>query len=186
MANKESVNDVLTSISAKISEDGSKKLNQFNRTNFNRLLNAAAADPGFTSMVAKIKGGNFEGYQEVACGKEFRKWLKGIIERAGIDSNESAIVESEDFPIGNVSWMYDMFAEVLLLYLEDNKFTFPKKEDFEATLALKEVEESVKVAEVKKPGGESMGMFEQTKKRHKVMTVKSSCPKYLASRRQVN
>ena len=70
---KESVNDVLTDIAAVVTSDGKKKLNQFNRTNFNRLLNAAASDPDFTSQVAIIKGGEFKGYNDVACGKEFRQ-----------------------------------------------------------------------------------------------------------------
>ena len=183
---RESLNDVLTAISATITSDGKKKLNQFNRTNFDRLVNAAASDPEFTSQVAIIKGGEFKGYKDVACGKEFRKWIRHLIERAGIDSNESGIVESADFPIGNMSWMYDMFAEVMWLYMEGNKFAFPKKEDFEATLSLKDVEEVIKTSEVRKPGGESLGMYEQTKKAHKVLTVKSSCPKYLSSRRKVD
>lgn len=183
---KESVNDVLTDIAAVVTSDGKKKLNQFNRTNFNRLLNAAASDPDFTSQVAIIKGGEFKGYNEVACGKEFRKWMRHLLERAGIDSTESGMVESPDFAVGNVSWMYDLFAEVMWLYMEGNKFAFPKKEDFEAVLAIKDVDETVKVSEIKKPGGPSIGVFEQTKKAHKVLTVKSSCPKYLASRRQVD
>ena len=182
---RESVNDVLTSIAAKINENGKKKLNQFNRANFDRLLNAAASDPNFASQVAIIKKGEFQGYKEVACGKEFRKWMRSLVERAGIDRSESGIVESPDFPVGNVSWMYDMFAEVLWLYLEDNKFSLPKKEDFDATLALKEVDQTTKTAEMRKPGGESLGTFETTKKAHKVLSVKSSCPKYLVERRQV-
>ena len=183
---RESVNEVLTNIAAKIDENGNKKLNQFNRSNFDRLLNAAASDPNFTAQVAKITKGEFDGYKDIACGKDFRKWMRKLVERAGIDSTESGIVEEDTFDVGNVSWMYDMFAEVLWLYLEGNKFTLPKKEDFEATLALKDVDEVVKVAETRKPGtGEILGTFETTKKAHKALTVKSSCPKYLRERRQV-
>lgn len=182
---KESVNEVLTAIAAKIDENGNKKLNQFNRSNFDRLLNAAASDPDFVSQVAIIKKGEFEGYKDIACGKEFRKWMRHLVERAGIDSSESKIVEGKDFPVGNMSWMYDLFAEVLWLYLEGNKFSLPKKEDFDATLALKDVASSSKTAEMRKPGGPVIGTFETTKKEHKVLTVKSSCPKYLVERRQV-
>lgn len=182
---RESVNDVLTAIAAKIDANGKKKLNQFNRSNFDRLLNAAASDPDFVSEVAIIKKGEFQGYKEIACGKEFRKWMRRLVERAGIDANESSVVESADFQIGNLSWMYDMFAEVLWLYLEGNKFSLPKKEDFDATIALKDVDQVTKTAEMRKPGGPVMGTFETTKKAHKVLTVKSSCPKYLVDRRQV-
>lgn len=182
---RESVNDVLTAIAAKIDENGKKKLNQFNRSNFDKLINAAASDPDFTAQVAIIKKGEFQGYKDIACGKEFRKWMRHLVERAGIDSNESAIVESADFQVGNLSWMYDFFAEVLWLYLEGNKFALPKKEDFDATLALKDMPQTVKTAEVKKPGGPSLGTFETTTKEHKVLSVKSSCPSYLKSRRQV-
>jgi len=182
---KESINEVLSPIAAKINADGEKKLNQFNRSNFDRLINAAAADPEFSSQVAIIKKGEFQGYKDVACGKEFRKWLRGVVERAGIDRTESGIVESADFAVGNLDWMYDFFAEVLWLYLEGNKFSFPKKEDFDATIALKDVKEKSKVAEMRKPGGPSLGNFETTKKAHKVLTVKSSCPKYLVERRKV-
>lgn len=182
---KESVNEVLTAIAAKIDHKGKKKLNQFNRSNFDRLINAAASDPEFTSQVAIIKKGEFQGYKEIACGKEFRKWLRGVVEKAGIDRSESGIVESSDFNVGNLDWMYDFFAEVLWLYLEGNKFALPKKEDFDATLALKDVDEVIKVGEMRKPGGPVIGNFETTKKAHKVLTAKSSCPKYLQSRRMV-
>jgi len=182
---KETVNEVLTAIAAKINEDGKKKLNQFSRSNFDRLINAAASDPEFTSQVAIIKKGEFAGYKDIACGKDFRKWLRSVVERAGIDRSESGVVEASDFPIGDMSWMYDMFAEVLWLYLEGNKFSLPKKEDFDATLAIKDVEETVKTGEVRKPGGDVIGTFETTKKSHKVLVAKSKCPKYLVDRREV-
>jgi len=183
---KETVNDVLTAIAAKLDDKGKRKLNRFNRTSSERLLNAAASDPNFSSEVAIIKKGEFAGYKEIACGQEFRKWMRRLVERAGIDANESSVVEDPNFQVGNIGWMYDFFAEVLWLYLEGNKFDLPKKEDFAATIALKEVDETVKVSEVKSPSdGKVIGTFETTKKAHKVLSVKSSCPKYLTNRRQV-
>ena len=183
----ESLNDVLTAISADINSKGEKKLNRWSRESFNRLINAAAADPSFSSQIAKIEKGEFKGYEEIACGKEFRKWCKKLIERAGIDPLEAAVVESADFPMGDISWMYEFFSEVLWLYLENNKFKLPNKEGFEATLALKEVPESKKVGEVIKPGGEKLpGMYETVKGEHLELTVKSKCPKWLQKRRVYN
>lgn len=182
---KESVEEVLTAIAAKVGADGKKSLNQFNRSKFTRLMNAAASDPDFTAQVANISKGEFTGYEDVACGKNFRKWVRTIVEKAGIDPQESSVVEGSDFPIGDMDWMYDFFAEVLWLYLEGNKFKLPSKQGFEATLYLKDVDETIKTGEVKKPGGEVIGTFETTKGAHKELVSKSKCPKWLQKRKEV-
>lgn len=186
MANVSTVEEVLADIACTIDDDGKKKLNRFNRKNFDKLLTAAASDPNFTANVAQIKKKEFTGYEEIAVGSAFRKWVRSLLEKAGIDSSESAVVENADFPIGNMSWMYDMFAEVLWLYMNaGNKFDLPKKEGFEATLSLKDVEKTITESESRQPGGESLGVYETTKETHQVLTVKSKCPAYLTSRRKV-
>lgn len=183
---KQTVNEVLTEIAAKVDSDGKKTLNRFNRKNFNKLVEAVASDPDFKAQVAQIKKGEFDGYKDVAVGESFRKWVRGIVERAGVDSKESEIVASEDFPMGDMGWMYDFFAEVLWLYMQGSKFDIPKKENFAgATLSLKDVEETITTGKKTKPGGEVLGVFETTKKAHVVMKVKSGCPPYMVYRKKV-
>lgn len=164
-----------------------KKKNRFNREVFNKFLVTAASDPNFTAYVARIRKGEFQGYQDIAVGKEFRKWMRNLVEKAGVDPVESVIVENEDFPIGKMDWMYDFFAEVLWLYLQTYRFELPKKEGFEAILELRDVPGGTKVSKSKKPGtSEVIGTFEITKQPHKTLAVKSRCPSYLTSRRKVD
>lgn len=183
---KMSVEEVLAEIAGKVKDDGSITKNRFNKKQFTKLVNAAFADPEFSSQIATVKKGDFLGYEEIAVGKEFRKWVRKIVEAAGIDPAESGVVERGDFPMADASWVYPFLAEVLWLYLEGNKFDLLPKEDFQATISIKEVPEKKKVAESKKPGtNEVLGTFEVTKAAHKELAVNSKCPSYLQVRREV-
>ena len=147
------------------------------------MLTAIANDPGFTSQVAEIKNGEFAGYAEVAIGEKFRSWVRKVVEKAGVDTTESAVVLSDGFVIPNCEWMYDFFAEAMYLYMVNGgMFNMPKKEDFEGSLRIATVPASETEKEIKRPGGESMGMFRVKDKEYKKLVASSGIPKYLRER----
>ena len=184
MSGVQTVEEVMAEITAKTNAQGKKVVNRFNKKNFSKLVTAAANDPEFVSTVAVTKKGELLGTETIAVGAEFRKWVRKIVEEAGIDPNESGIVESSDFRIPNMDWAYNFFAEVLWRYLQNNRFDLLTKEDFNATISIKDVAESTTTSETRKPGSnEILGKFETVKKEHKELSVKGKCPKWLQDRR---
>lgn len=180
------VQEALESMKAKTNAKGEKVINRFNKKNFNTLMLAMANDVDFTSKVAKKTGDTFE-LEDVLVTKNFRKWCKTLVEKAGVDSSESERVMSADFTIDNVEGLYDFFATALYEYLDaGNRFDLPDKEDFQGGIVLKDIEESTRVFEARNPkDGSSLGTFETTKKKHKELAVKSSCPSYLSEKRKI-
>lgn len=182
-----SVKEVLDEIAATRKENGSFNYNRFNKKNFEKLMKAMLNDPNFKTEVAKVKKDELE-IEEIEVSKEFRKFCKRIIEKAGVDKAESERILSEEFTFDNVSGLYEFFATAVYLYIEKgNRWDFIPKKDFKGSICLKEVGESSKTAEARSPQtGESLGTFKTTKKSHKVLSVKSSCPKYLKDRVKIN
>ena len=82
------VQEVLEEISATRKEDGSFNYNRFNKKNFEKLMKAMLNDPNFKTEVAKVKDNNLE-IEEIEVSKEFRKFCKKVIEKAGVDKAES-------------------------------------------------------------------------------------------------
>ena len=161
---------------------------RFSKGTFSKLLTAIANEPEFKAQVAEIKNGQFAGYTDVAVGEKFRSWVRKVVEKAGVDATESAVVLSDGFTIPNCEWMYDMFAEAMFLYMENGgTFTMPKKEDFDGgRLQLASVAASDVTKEIKKPGSrESMGTFHITDKPYKKLIASSGIPKYLRERIRV-
>lgn len=181
-----SVEEALASMKAKVKPDGSKVINRFNKKNFNLLMTAMANDVNFTTTVAKVKNGNVD-LEEVMVTKGFRKWCKKLVEKAGVDPAESERIMTDDFVIDNMEGMYDFFAAALYEYLEaGNRFDLPNKADFQGGIVLKDVEETKKVSDAFNPADHSLiGTFETTKKAHKILKVKSTCPTYLSSKRKI-
>lgn len=156
---------------------------RFSKATFGKLLTAIANEPGFTAQVAEIKNGEFAGYTEVAVGEKFRSWVRKVVEKAGVDTTESAVVLSDGFVIPNCDWMYDLFAEAMYLYMVNGgTFNMPKKEDFEGSLKIATVAAIESEKEIKKPGGESMGTFLVKDKEYKKLVASSGIPKYLRER----
>lgn len=160
---------------------------RFSKTTFSKLLTAIANEPGFKAQVAEIKSGQFAGYADVAVGDKFRSWVRKVVEKAGVDATESAVVLSDGFVIPNCEWMYDLFAEAMYLYMtHGGTFTMPKKEDFEGSLRIADIPESEVTKEIKRPGGESMGNFIVKDKPYKKLVASSGIPKYLRERIKVD
>lgn len=167
------------------STDGSVK--RFNKKNFNVLLKALANDCEFTTKVAKKTGDNECTIEEILVTKEFRKWIKKVVEKAGVDSTESEKILSADFTIDNVDGLYEFFTTALYEYMScGNKFDLPSREDFTASLFIKDIDEKISIKDAKNPkDGTYLGTYETTKKKHRELSVKSSCPKWLSSKREV-
>ena len=180
------VKEVLEEISATRKENGSFNYNRFNKKNFEKLMKAMLNDPNFKTEVAKVKDNNLE-IEEIEVSKEFRKFCKRVIEKAGVDKAESERILSEEFTFDNVSGLYEFFATAMYLYIEKgNRFDLIPKKDFKGSVSLKEVAKSTKTSAAHSPQTrEYLGDFEVTKEAHKVLTIKSSCPKYLKTRKKV-
>lgn len=160
---------------------------RFSKATFGKLLTAIANEPGFKAQVAEIKDGQFAGYADVAVGEKFRSWVRKVVENAGVDTTESAVVLSDGFTIPSCEWMYDLFAEAMYLYMVNGgTFTMPKKEDFEGSMKIATVPSSEVTKEIKRPGGESMGTFVVKDKEYKKLVASSGIPKYLRERIKVN
>lgn len=178
------VQEAIESMSAKVNEKGKVVYNRFSKKNFNTLMVALLNDPEFTVKAAKVKGGELGELEDVMITKEFRKWCKMLVEKAGVDKSESERVLSSDFVIDNVDGLYEFFAGALYEYLSaGNKWDMIPTEDFKGSLFIKTVDEKTTVGEAKNvQTGESLGDFKTTKKKHRELGVKSGCPDYLKTR----
>lgn len=108
--------------------------------------------------------------------KEIRETIiKPILKKAGLDSSDiETFVENFEFP-SNIPWKSGV-DEVTYDYLKAGKaYTFARKENFNATLQIKTVEEREKPARSPQTGVTKMtkqGQFDK-------LVVKSVCPKNL-------
>ena len=186
MAKIMSVAEALEAVQAKTNAKGEKSINRFNKKNFNMVALAIANDVDFKTQVAKKSGETYE-LEDVMVTKEFRKWCKKFAEKLGVDSSESEKILSSEFTIDTVEGLVDFMSAAIYEYMNaGNRFDFPNREDFQGGFYLKEVKESTTVRDAKNPkDGTLLGTFETTKKGHKVLATKSSCPTYLSSKRKI-
>ena len=183
------VEEALASMEAKEGKNGNTVVNRFNKKNFNTLMTAMANDPEFTAKVVKVKNNEISDVEDVMVTKGFREFCKRIVEKAGMDKKESEIVLTSDFTFSNsdLNGIYEFFAEAVYTYMAaGNQFDFLPKEDFKGSISLKNVGEVTKTAEAFNPKDRSsLGTYQTTKKAHKELTVKSSCPVFLKNRVKV-
>lgn len=179
-----SVDEVMKDITVTPNVNGKTVLAKFSKDKFNALMRAMFNDPNFTTKRAVVKSGELANVEEVAVTKGFRKFIKHALEQYGVDSAESEKVMSSDFTVDNVDGLYEFFATALYEYIDaGNKFDLIPKEDFKGSICLKDRPETTKVVDTYQPKTrEHLGTYEVTKKKHKVLSVKSSCPKYLRKR----
>ena len=125
MAKVMTVEEALASMQPKKKKDGEIIINRFNKRNFNNLMLAMINDVNFTHKVLKTNGGE-QVLQDVFVTKEFRKWCKKLIEKAGIDSNESQRILTDEFVFENIDGIYDFFTAAMYTYMAaGNRFDFP-------------------------------------------------------------
>jgi hypothetical protein len=182
-----SVKEVLEEMSASRKSDGKFDYNRFNKKNFEKLMKAMLNDPEFKTEVAHAKKNELESVEEIEVSKGFRQFCKRIIEKAGVDKAESERILTDEFTFDNVSGLYEFFATALYLYIENgNRFDLIPKKDFKGSIAIKEVKKTTKTSSSHHPKTrEYLGDYETTKEEHKILSVKSSCPSYLKSRKKV-
>lgn len=186
MAKVMTVAEALEAVKAKTNAKGEPVINRFNKKNFNMVALAIANDVNFTTKVAK-KAGTDVVLEDVMVTKEFRKWCKKFAEKLGVDSAESERILTGEFQIDTVDGLVDFMSAAIYEYMNaGNRFDFPNREDFQGGFYLKTVKESKTVRDAKNPkDGSFIGTFETTKKQHKVLAAKSSCPTYLSDKRKV-
>jgi hypothetical protein len=187
MAKYSSVSEAIADMSAKTNAKGKKVVNRFNKKNFNNLMIAMANEPDFQERVTKVKNGE-KTYEDIMVSKGFRKWCKHLLEKAGMDKKESEWVYTDDFKIDNIDGLLDFFSAALYEYLAaGNRFDLLSKDDFQASLEIRDIDEITKVKEARSPQtGESLGVFEIKKGKHRELKAKSPCPSYLSEKRKVN
>lgn len=182
------VSEVLDEITAKKNDKGETIYNRFSKKMFNKLLKAMLNDAEFKTTVANVKKNNLESVDEIAVSQGFREFIRKVLEKVGIDAAESKVVLSNDFTFDDVDGLYEFFATAIYLFIEKgNRFDLLPKEDFKGSIYLMDVDETITISDAKSPQThEPLGTFQITKKKHKKLGVKSSCPAYLKDRKQVN
>ena len=179
----ESVGTVLEEIKQK-----GNRPSRFSKKAFNRLMKAMVNDPTFTEAVAESSGEELVKITDVAVSDGFRKFLKKVLEKAGMDKKDSEVVLGKEFTIDNVDGLYEFFAAAMYEYMNaGNKFDLLQKETLKASLYLSAVEAGSRVGEVRNPQTkESMGNYEFSHKAYQTLKVSSPCPKYLKSKKKVD
>lgn len=191
MKNIMTMQEVLDSIRAKAkpNKDGSEGFtyNRFNKKSFENLLRAMLNDTEVKIGTIKVKNNEVSSKEDIMVTQEFRKFLQKILRTAGIDAEDSKAILSKDFIIDNVDGLYEFFTTAMYIYMDNgNKFDMIPTENFKGSLYINNVAETKKTQDAKNPkDGSSLGIFETTKKTHKKLCVKSSCPSYLVNRKKI-
>lgn len=178
-----SVKDVLIEITPE------KGVNRFSKKNFNDLMKAMINDTEFATKVAVTKNKELVEVKEVFVGKDFRKFLKHVLEKAGMDKADAAVVMEPTFEIDNVDGLYEFISTVVYEYMDaHNRFTFLPREDFSGgNLTVKKKSATTTTARVKNPKTkEDLGLWERETKEHRVLVASSPAPAYLKTRKRVN
>lgn len=189
MSKPVSVSEVLESISAKKNAKGKIIKNRFSEKSFNKLLAAMFNDPDFTTEVAVVKAGQLDTVEKIKVSEGFRNFCRRLLEQAGMDSADSAVVLNPEFTISEkmTEGLYEFMATAIYIFIEKgNKFDFIPKPDFKGSIYLNEVDEKIVEKEAIHPATrESLGMFKTTKGKHKELRTKSPTPKYLCVRKKL-
>lgn len=161
---------------------------RFSKRNFNDLMMALMNDTEFAAEVAVVKNKELADIQKIFVAKEFRKFLKKVLMKAGMDQSDASAVMDPSFEIDFTDGLYEFFATAIYEYVDaHNKFTLLPREDFDGgSIALKTVAEKSTTSRCRNPKTqEDLGLWERTTRKHKVLTVSSPAPAYLKTRRRV-
>jgi hypothetical protein len=148
-------------------------------------MKAIVNDTSFKAKVAQASGNELLRVEEIAVTEDFRKFLKKVLEKAGMDKKDSEVVLGEDFTIENVDGLYEFFVECMYQYMNaGNQFNLLPKEDFRGSLYLKKIEAGSRIASVRNPQtNEDMGEFEFSHEAYTSLAASSPCPEYLKSKK---
>ena len=181
------VQETLAEMSAKTNANGKVVINRFNKKNFTKLMTAMANDTEFKTEYAKSKNGEISEVEDIMVTKEFRKWCMKLLEKAGVDKNESVRIMDGNFQFPSMEGFYEFFSTALYKYIDaGNQFDFIPNKEFKGSIYMKNVDEKTTVADAHSPKDRSyLGTYETTKKKHKEIGVKSTCPKWLIKRSKI-
>ena len=182
------VEEALKSMAGKTNKKGDITPNRFSRKYFNQLMEAMLNDIDFKHKVAKVSGDTLVGYDEIMVTRDFRRFCKKLVEKCGVDKIESEKIMTPEFTIDDVDGLYEFFAVALYKYMEaGNRFDLIPTVDFEGSITIKEVPESIRVADAFSPQDRKyLGTYETKKGKHKEIVAKAKTPKYLRSRKKVD
>lgn len=167
-----------------VKESGKMNHNRFSKKAFNELLTAMVNDPEFTTDFAVSAKGELKSVEELRVTEGFRKWLQKVVEIAGIDKAESAVVLSKDFVIPNMDGIYELFTTAMYEYMKNgSRFDMIPKKDFKASFAMKKKGPTTKKGTLLNPStGEVLGTYSTDMAEHWEASVKSSCPNWMKKR----
>jgi hypothetical protein len=162
------------------------KTNRFSKEKYLKLLTAMANDPDWEDELAEVKNGELVDNKISKPGSEFRVWLKHIIEKAGIDKNESDIVLDPSFKIDNMDGMYDLFESSLHHFTKSgNAFNMRARKNSAGSIIQKKHSKATKHTKARNPQtGEDLGEFDITTEEYYSYETKSSAPDYLKTRKK--
>lgn len=166
--------------SVTVSKNGKIK-KTFSRSDFDKLLRAFLNETGYKTKVASTKGGELV-LTEIEPIKAFRDTvITKLLVDAGLDKAEASKIASE-YQFTKVDGLYEIISEIIYQYMAaGKKFDFMPKEDFNGSLTIKDVGESVaEYSSIRKAGDNSPAeKFKVKTKKHRVLEKKSKAPKWL-------
>lgn len=167
-----------------VKDNGKTNHNRFSKRAFNELLTAMVNDPDFTTDFAVSAKGELKSVEELRVTEGFRKWLQKVVEIAGIDKAESAVVLSKDFVIPNMDGLYELFTTAMYEYMKNgSRFDMIPKRDFKASFAMNKKGAKTKTGTLLNPStGEVLGTYSTDMAEHWEASVKSSCPNWMKKR----
>ncbi len=167
-----------------VKDNGKTNHNRFSKKAFNELLTAMVNDPDFTTDFAVSAKGELKSVEELRVTEGFRKWLQKVVEIAGIDKAESAVVLSKDFVIPNMDGLYELFTTAMYEYMKNgSRFDMIPKKDFKASFAMNKKGAKTKTGTLLNPStGEVLGTYSTDMAEHWEASVKSSCPNWMKKR----
>lgn len=165
----------------------SKGTGRFSKNAFNELVTALVNDTDYAAKVAVVKNKELAEIKDVFVGKDFRKFLKRVLEKAGVDKADAAVVMEPSFEIDNVDGLYELISTSIYEYMDaNNKFEFMPRERFRGGISLREKAASETTGPARNPKtGEDLGVWERKTQAHKVLVASSPAPEYLRTRRRV-
>lgn len=182
------VNETLDEIRPKHKNSKGEDIpNRFSKKNFTNLMKAMANDPSFSIKVPVIKEGKKDHIENIMVTEGFRKWCKKLLEKAGFDKKESAMVLDSSFEIDTMDGLYEFFATALYEYMKaGNRFDLIPREDFKGSLSVVKKPKDKKVRDSRDPKtGKSLGTFEYTNESYHSVVASSPCPSYLKGRKKI-
>lgn len=173
--------EVFNEIKANVSVSKSGKVKKtFSRTDFDTLLKAMVNEVEYSTEYCGTKNGEMT-KKTVQPVKMFRESLKRVLMNFGVDSHDAEKIVT-DYKFTNVDGWYELMSEIIYRYMEANKkFDFPTREDFKASISIKNVDKSTGTySAIKKKGDNSPAeKFKIETGSHKILEKKSKAPSWL-------